>query len=57
MGKKIPNAYTPNEEASKEYDKLYAEYAQLHDYFGRRGNEVMYRLKDIRRDAMNRRHS
>ncbi len=56
MGKKIPNAYLPNEEASAEYDKLYAEYNTLHDYFGRHENEVMYRLKDIKRAAMSRRH-
>ncbi|MFT4217167.1 MAG: ribulokinase [Micropruina sp.] len=52
MGKKIPNVYTPNEEASVQYDKLYAEYKELHDYFGRGGNKVMYRLKDIKRQAM-----
>lgn len=52
MGKKIPNAYTPNEEASAQYDKLFAEYTLLHDYFGRGGNKVMYRLKDIKRQAM-----
>lgn len=52
MGKKIPNAYTPNEEASAQYDKLFAEYTILHDYFGRGGNKVMYRLKDIKRAAM-----
>ena len=52
MGKKIPNAYTPNEEASAQYDKLFAEYTLLHDYFGRGGNKVMDRLKDITRQAM-----
>ncbi len=56
MGKKIPNAYTPNEEAAKEYDKLYAEYKTLHDYFGRGGNDAMYRLKDIKRAASARKH-
>lgn len=56
MGKKIPNAYTPDEAAAAEYDKLYAEYATLHDYFGRGENKVMYRLKDIKRDAAARRH-
>jgi len=30
------------------YDKLYREYTLLHDYFGRGGNDVMKRLKDIR---------
>ncbi len=52
MGKKIANVYTPNEEASAQYDKLFAEYTLLHDYFGRGGNKVMYRLKDIKRQAM-----
>ncbi|WP_028707912.1 ribulokinase [Propionicicella superfundia] len=56
MGKKIPNAYTPSEEAAVEYDKLYAEYKTLHDYFGRGGNDVMYRLKDIKREAAARKH-
>jgi L-ribulokinase len=56
MGKKIPNAYLPNEEAAAEYDKLYAEYKTLHDYFGRGGNDVMYRLKDIKREAAARKH-
>lgn len=56
MGKKIPKAYTPNEEASKLYDELYAEYKILHDYFGRRQNEAMYRLKDIKRRASSRKH-
>lgn len=57
MGKKIPNAYLPNEEAAQEYDKLYAEYKTLHDYFGRGGNDAMYRLKDIKRAAAARKHS
>ncbi len=56
MGKKIPNVYTPNEDASAQYDKLYAEYKQLHDFFGRGGNKVMYRLKDLKREAMARKH-
>lgn len=30
------------------YEKLYREYTQLHDYFGRGGNDVMKRLKAIR---------
>lgn len=31
------------------YDKLYAEYKKLHDYFGRGENNVMKRLKEIRK--------
>lgn len=30
------------------YDALFAEYMQLHDFFGRGGNDVMKRLKKIR---------
>ncbi len=39
--------YTPDPEASAIYDKLYAEYLTLHDYFGRGGNDVMHRLRAI----------
>jgi len=30
---------------------LYAEYIQLHDYFGRGGNNVMKRLKHIKEES------
>ena len=43
--------YHPNPEASAVYDKLFAEYKLLHDYFGRGGNDVMMRLRDIAADA------
>ena len=33
------------------YDRLYAEYVTLHDYFGRGTNDVMKRLKAIRMEA------
>ncbi|GAA1394867.1 ribulokinase [Luteococcus peritonei] len=56
MGRKEENAYLPRPEASEQYDRLFAEYTKLHDYFGRGGNEVMHTLKDIRRDAA-RRHA
>jgi L-ribulokinase len=46
------NAYTPNEEHAVAYDKLYAEYVQLHDYFGRGANEVMKRLRALKREAV-----
>ena len=45
------DAYTPNPAAADAYDALYAEYTALHDYFGRGGNDVMRRLKAIRRDG------
>jgi L-ribulokinase len=53
MGKSNRGVYQPNESAAKEYDKLYSEYEILHDYFGRGVNDVMKRLKKIRREATN----
>ncbi|RCW76760.1 ribulokinase [Saliterribacillus persicus] len=38
----------PNPENVAIYEKLYQEYAKLHDYFGRGENNVMKRLKAIR---------
>jgi L-ribulokinase len=43
--------YRPDEARATAYDRLYAEYSLLHDYFGRGRNEVMHRLRAIRRDA------
>ena len=48
MAGKIENAYTPDPRAAEVYDQLYAEYALLHDYFGRGANEVMHRLRALR---------
>jgi L-ribulokinase len=41
--------YIPVKKNSEVYDKLYAEYEVLHDYFGRGANDVMKRLKEIRK--------
>ena len=41
--------YTPDPANAALYDKLYAEYKLLHDYFGRGANDVMKRLKDIKK--------
>ena len=30
------------------YDRLYAEYVTLHDYFGRGANQVLHRLRALR---------
>ena len=40
--------YQPNAAHAEVYDRLYNEYAKLHDYFGRGENDVMKRLKQIR---------
>ncbi len=45
--------YKPNPEASMVYDQLFAEYKILQDYFGRGENDVMKRLKKIKRVSRN----
>lgn len=40
--------YIPDAENHRVYDKLYAEYETLHDYFGRGTNDVMKRLRALR---------
>ncbi len=39
--------YTPNAQEHAVYDRLYAEYKTLHDYFGRGENGVMARLRAL----------
>ena len=41
-------AYKPNAEAHAVYDRIFAEYDALHDYFGRGANDVMKRLKALK---------
>lgn len=45
MGQPIEKTYYPGENAGK-YKPLFREFMQLHDYFGRGGNDVMHRLAD-----------
>ena len=40
--------YVPNPKNQEVYEKLYAEYVVLHDYFGRGPNHVMKRLKALK---------
>ena len=49
MGGTLPVVYRPDEERSRVYEALYSEYRQLHDYFGRGANDVMKRLKEIKK--------
>ena len=53
MGRVRRSVYVPDEARAKQYDRLYAEYSILHDYFGRGANDVMKRLKAIRREVTN----
>jgi L-ribulokinase len=51
MGKLNKNVYTPDDAAAAAYDRLFEEYTLLHDYFGRGANDVMHRLKALKREA------
>lgn len=46
------DSYQPNPEATAVYDKLFAEYLTLHDYFGRGENDVMKRLKELKGEVI-----
>ncbi|ALE84018.1 ribulokinase [Pseudonocardia sp. HH130629-09] len=50
-GRVREGAHLPDEESAKSYDALFAEYTRLHDHFGRGGDDVMHRLRAIRREA------
>lgn len=52
MGRVSKSLYEPNEVQAAKYDRLYAEYEILHDYFGRGTNDAMKRLKAMRREAL-----
>ncbi|MFS4507613.1 ribulokinase [Clavibacter sp. Sh2141] len=51
MGKVERGRYQPDENRALAYDRLYEEYSTLHDYFGRGANDVMKRLKSLKREA------
>lgn len=51
MGKLRDDVYLPQAENVKVYDKLYEEYTILHDYFGRGANDVMKRVKALKKSA------
>jgi L-ribulokinase len=52
MGSVQRSVYVPDETRADAYEALYAEYVVLHDHFGRRGNDVLHRLRALRRDAV-----
>lgn len=51
MGKVEERTYQPIAEHVAVYEKLYREFKELHDYFGRGGNDVMKRLRKIKEEA------
>ncbi|MDR0395835.1 MAG: ribulokinase [Oscillospiraceae bacterium] len=52
MGKLLDIVYEPIPSNADVYDKLYAEYKELHDWFGRGGSGAMKRLKRIKKEAV-----
>jgi L-ribulokinase len=55
MGGRHEAVYRPDPARADVYDRLYAEYLLLHDYFGRGGNEVMHRLRELRDQVLSHR--
>ncbi len=51
MGRVQRDAYRPDSANQAVYDRLYAEYSELHDYFGRGTNDVLRRLRRLRVDV------
>jgi L-ribulokinase len=52
MARLQKEGYKPIAANQKVYDRLYAEYAHLYDYFGRGENDVMKTLKRIKSEAL-----
>ena len=51
MGSVKRGVYLPIPDNVEAYERMFVEYQELHDYFGRGANEVMHRLKARRRAA------
>jgi L-ribulokinase len=55
MGRRTENAYLPDNTRADGYDRLYAEYHELHDHFAgtaHGGSGVLHRLRAIRNEAV-----
>ncbi|HET6500243.1 MAG TPA: ribulokinase [Amycolatopsis sp.] len=52
MGQVRRAVYRPVPANADAYDALYELYVRLHDYFGRGGNDMMHRLRQIQREAV-----
>jgi L-ribulokinase len=51
MAKVKDYTYKPVNENAEVYNKIFAEYRIMHDYFGRGGNDIMKRLKTIKKEV------
>lgn len=52
MARLRDEVYTPNTARHAVYERLYAEYVTLHDYFGRSTNDAMKRLKALKAEVL-----
>ncbi len=52
MARLRDEAYHPIPANKKVYDRLFAEYVTLHDYFGRGANDVMKHLKQLKTEVL-----
>lgn len=52
MGRVERAAWNPDDGRADAYDQLFTEYVALHDHFGRGANDVMHRLRELRRQAV-----
>ncbi|MFD2706037.1 ribulokinase [Salibacterium lacus] len=52
MARLKPEPVLPDKERHEKYLDLYEEYERLHDYFGRGENDVMKRLKQMKREKV-----
>jgi len=49
---KVLKVYEPNFESKVIYDEVYGVYQEIHDFFGRRENNVLHRLKTLRMNTI-----
>ncbi|MEY9965355.1 L-ribulokinase [Streptacidiphilus sp. MAP12-16] len=52
MGRINLAVHTPDHDRADVYDRLFAEYRELHDHFGRGGSDAMHRLRALRDAAL-----
>jgi L-ribulokinase len=49
MARVQKKSFRPRKQHHQVYQELFKEYQTLHDYFGRGANDVMKRLKELKR--------
>jgi L-ribulokinase len=55
MGRRITSGYEPDSARADVYDRLYAEYRELHDHFAGEahgGTGILHRLRELRNEVI-----